>query len=45
MSADQALARRGRTEVSLTITDADGTGWIDVGPPPEPPAAKQLRLF
>ncbi len=45
MSAEQALVRRGRTEVSLTITGADGTDWIELGPPPEPPAAKQLRLF
>lgn len=45
MSAEQALSRRGRSEVELTITDADGTGWIDVAPSPEPSGAKQLRLF
>lgn len=45
MTAEQALDRRGRSEVAITITDADGTGWIEVGPPPEPQAAKQLRLF
>ena len=28
--ADSALRRRGRTEVKIRITDADGTDWIDV---------------
>lgn len=44
MTAEQALDRRGRSEVAITITDPDGTGWIDVGSSPEPPG-KQLRLF
>ena len=44
MTAEQALDRRGRSEVEVTITDADGTGWIEVGRSPEPPS-KQLRLF
>lgn len=44
-AAEEALARRGRTEVALTITDALGTGWIDVGPAPEPARPRQLRLF
>lgn len=45
MTAEQALARRGRPEVEVTITGAEGTGWIDVGSAPEPGAPKQLRLF
>lgn len=45
MTAEQALDRRGRTEVRLTISDASGTGWIDVGSAPEPARPKQLRLF
>jgi len=44
MSADQALSRRGRSEVAVTITEPEGTGWIDVAATPEPPQ-KQLRLF
>ncbi len=46
--AESALRRRGRTEVQITITDADGTGWITVGTPPPPGQSgggKQLRLF
>lgn len=45
MTAEQALARRGRTEVAVCISEAQGTGWIQVGAPPEPPRARQLRLF
>lgn len=45
MTAEQALMRRGKSEVALHVTGADGTGWIDVGAPPEPKAARQLRLF
>jgi phosphoribosyl 1,2-cyclic phosphodiesterase len=44
MTAEQALDRRGRSEVAVTITNPEGTGWIDVGSAPEPPG-KQLRLF
>ena len=44
MSAEQALSRRGRSEVAVTITEPEGTGWIDVASTPEPPQ-KQLRLF
>lgn len=44
MSAEQALDKRGRSEVGLEITNAEGTDWIDVGSSPEPPG-KQLRLF
>lgn len=42
MSAEQALDRAGRDDVALTITNAEGTGWVDVAParPPE-----QLRLI
>jgi phosphoribosyl 1,2-cyclic phosphodiesterase len=46
MTAEQALRRRGRSEVKLTLTTAEGTDWLDVEPPPGAPrAAKQLRLF
>lgn len=30
MAAETALRRRGRTEVALTLTGADGTEWIEV---------------
>jgi phosphoribosyl 1,2-cyclic phosphodiesterase len=46
MAAEEALRRRGRTEVELTLTGPEGTGWIEVSPPP--PArvrARQLRLW
>ena len=46
MSAEQALRRRGRTEVRLEIAEPDGMDWIPVTPPPR--AARrpeQLRLF
>lgn len=47
MSAEGALRRRGRTEVSLEITGPEGTGWFDVGPPPtaEPAGPRQLELW
>jgi phosphoribosyl 1,2-cyclic phosphodiesterase len=47
MTAEAALRRRGRTEVRLELTTAEGTGWIDVGPGrAEPrPRLEQLRLF
>ncbi|MET0555533.1 MAG: MBL fold metallo-hydrolase [Vicinamibacteria bacterium] len=47
-TAVDALRRRGRTEVAVSITNADGTGWIAVGQPPppgQPGGGKQLRLF
>jgi phosphoribosyl 1,2-cyclic phosphodiesterase len=44
MSAEQALGRRGRSEVAVTITEPEGTDWIDVAGTPPPPQ-KQLRLF
>jgi len=46
MAADVALRRRGRTEVELTVSGPDGTGWLEVGlpdPPSEP--HRQLKLF
>ena len=42
MSAEQALDRAGRADVALTITNADGTGWVDVAPARAP---EQLRLI
>lgn len=45
MSAETSLARRGRTEVAVTITSSDGTGWIDVAPAQPRPGPKQLALF
>jgi phosphoribosyl 1,2-cyclic phosphodiesterase len=43
-----ALQRRGRSEVAVSISGEDGTGWIEVGTPPPPGRSgggKQLRLF
>ena len=46
MTAEQALQRRGRSEVALTLTTPEGTGWLEVEPPAGASrAAKQLRLF
>jgi phosphoribosyl 1,2-cyclic phosphodiesterase len=47
LAAEQALRRKGRTEVRLELCDPEGTGWIDVRPPSEPDkaGARQLRLF
>jgi phosphoribosyl 1,2-cyclic phosphodiesterase len=45
-AAEQALRRRGRTEVRLALTGPEGTGWIGVGA--ARPASRgngQLRLF
>jgi hypothetical protein len=33
MTAEQALQRRGRSEVALTLTTPEGTGWLEVEPP------------
>jgi phosphoribosyl 1,2-cyclic phosphodiesterase len=45
-AAEEALARRGRTEVRLEITGAEGTGWIEVGRSPETDRGpRQMRLF
>jgi phosphoribosyl 1,2-cyclic phosphodiesterase len=47
LAAEAALARRGRREVRLTITDAEGTAWIEVGrpAPARPEGPSQLPLF
>jgi phosphoribosyl 1,2-cyclic phosphodiesterase len=46
MTAEQALQRRGRSEVKVALTTSDGTGWLDATPPAGAPrAARQLRLF
>jgi phosphoribosyl 1,2-cyclic phosphodiesterase len=42
MAAEQALDRAGRDDVALTITSADGTGWVEVTPARKP---EQLRLI
>lgn len=46
MTAEQALAVRGRSEVKLELTGADGTDWLEVTPPAGAPRApRQLSLF
>jgi phosphoribosyl 1,2-cyclic phosphodiesterase len=46
MTAEEALGRRGRSEVRLELCKADGTDWIPVGRSgSEPPRKGQLRLF
>jgi phosphoribosyl 1,2-cyclic phosphodiesterase len=47
MAAEEALRRRGRTEVQLSLTGPEGTGWTEVSRPrPEPEKGPgQLRLF
>jgi phosphoribosyl 1,2-cyclic phosphodiesterase len=46
MAAEQSLRRRGRTEVRLTLSDAEGTDWIEVGKPRERQGGPgQLSLF
>ena len=42
MAAEEALAQAGRGDARLTITSAEGTGWIRVGPRGR---KAQLRLF
>ena len=45
-AAEEALGRRGQSEVSLTIADASGTGWITVCDRPKPSRdVGQMRLF
>ena len=44
-AAEEALARRGRTEVRLEVTGPEGTGWVPIAPPPPSEAPRQLRLF
>jgi phosphoribosyl 1,2-cyclic phosphodiesterase len=46
MTAEEALRRRGRTEVRLELCEPEGTDWIPVGLTRSEPARKgQLRLF
>jgi phosphoribosyl 1,2-cyclic phosphodiesterase len=47
MSAEVALARRGRTEVRLEVSEREGTGWLELAGEPEPAPAepRQMRLF
>jgi phosphoribosyl 1,2-cyclic phosphodiesterase len=46
LCAEQALRRRGRTEVQLSFTGPEGTDWIEVSPPRlEPRGGGQMRLF
>jgi len=48
MTAETALARRGRSDVEITVSGADGTGWIELParePEPRPASGRQLRLF
>ncbi len=46
MTAEEVLRRRGRTEVRLELTEAEGTDWIPVGRSGSEPMRKgQLRLF
>jgi phosphoribosyl 1,2-cyclic phosphodiesterase len=45
-AASEALALRGRSEVSLVVTAASGTQWVGVGPDPAPVnGPRQLQLF
>jgi phosphoribosyl 1,2-cyclic phosphodiesterase len=46
-AAEEALARRGRSEVRLEVTGPEGTGWIEVAPPYSAahPGPRQMRLF
>ena len=46
LAAEEALGRRGEREVSLTIADASGTGWITVRGRGKPShGVGQMRLF
>jgi len=47
MAAEEALRRRGRSEVRLELSAEEGTGWIVVSRPPGEPRrdGRQLRLF
>jgi phosphoribosyl 1,2-cyclic phosphodiesterase len=47
MAAEESLRRRGRTEVRLELTDAEGTDWMEVRPsrPNGHRRPGQLRLF
>lgn len=43
--AEDALARRGRTEVALSVCASDGLEWVEVAGAPEPPRSGQMTLF
>lgn len=46
MTAEEALRRRGRSEVRLELCEQEGTGWIEVSRPKSEPGGRgQLRLF
>ena len=45
MSAEAALRRRGRTEVTVEITGPEGTGWTALGPDLPAAGPRQLALF
>jgi phosphoribosyl 1,2-cyclic phosphodiesterase len=46
LCASEALRRRGRTEVRLELTGAEGTEWIEVSRPRAPETgSRQLRLW
>jgi len=45
MNAEQALSRRGRSEVKLALTTSEGTDWMEVASPQAPRGPKQMRLF
>jgi phosphoribosyl 1,2-cyclic phosphodiesterase len=45
-AAEEALRRRGRTEVRVLLSEAEGTSWLEVRAPADPPPrARQLSLF
>jgi len=45
MSAETALRRRGRADVTVEITGPEGTGWTALGPDPPAAGPRQLALF
>ncbi len=46
MAAETALARRGRSEVRLVVSEREGTDWVGVGQPaPALVGPRQMRLF
>lgn len=45
MTAETALAKRGRGGIRVDLTDRDGTGWIEVGRARAPRTPTQLRLW
>ncbi|MND00363.1 hypothetical protein D3C83_189480 [compost metagenome] len=45
MACEPALARAGRGDVRLELTNPEGTGWLDVAPTNVRSRARQLALF